>query len=74
VIKVYPLPADEFVMVDNIVANNSYRICDVNGKIVATGIVVNGRIRISNLTNGEYVLNILEHGNIVLTKKILVIH
>ncbi|MCJ7449242.1 MAG: cellulase family glycosylhydrolase [Bacteroidales bacterium] len=72
-LKVYPIPASQFLIVENIKPFNQYRIYDLNGQLKCTGTVGNGRIRISDLRPGEYILHIIEETRTILNKKIIVI-
>ncbi|HEY5593112.1 MAG TPA: cellulase family glycosylhydrolase [Paludibacter sp.] len=73
-LKIYPVPASQFLTVDNIKYSSHYRIIDLKGQLQCTGTVGNGRIKISNLKFGEYILEITENANTILSKKIIVIH
>ncbi len=73
-INVYPVPASQFLIVDNIETFCHYRIYDLNGQIQRTGTVGNGRIKISDLKSGEYILTIMEDVDIIMTKRIMVNH
>jgi endoglucanase len=73
-LKVYPVPASQFLIVDNTEAYSHYRIFDLNGLLQCKGIVGNGKIRISNLKSGEYVLEIIENAKTRITKLIIVKH
>jgi hypothetical protein len=69
-LKVYPNPADDFLNVE--LPSNfdkvSYRILDVNGKLVKQGNLRSKRIEISNLTTGSYLLQLIVEGARVETK------
>jgi hypothetical protein len=71
-LKVYPIPASQFLIVENINPFNHYRIYDFNGQLQCTGIVGNGRIGISDLKPGEYILKIIEGTSTILNKEIIV--
>ena len=73
-LKIYPVPASQFLTVDNIKYSSHYRVIDLKGQLQCTGTVGNGRIKISNLKFGEYILEITENANTILSKKIIVIH
>ena len=70
--KVYPVPASQYVLVDNIEADSPYRIMDMYGELKLAGQVANGRILISNLMSGEYILQITKNTQTILNKKIMV--
>jgi hypothetical protein len=73
-LKVYPVPASQFLTVENMKSSSHYRISDLNGQLLYAGIVGNGQIKISDLKSGEYILEIMENANTPLSRKILVIH
>jgi endoglucanase len=73
-LKVYPVPARQFLTVENMKSSSHYRISDLNGQLQCAGTVGNGQIKISDLKSGGYILEIVENANTILSKKILVIH
>lgn len=73
-LKVYPVPASQYIILENIEAGSPYRIIDMSGQVKDTGQVAMGRILISNLKSGEYILQITKNAKIVLNKKIMVSH
>lgn len=70
--KVYPVPASQYILLENIETDSPYRIVDMRGELKVSGQVVNGRILISNLMSGEYILQISKNEKLILNKKIMV--
>ena len=73
-VTIYPVPAHQFLNLDNVKAFSRYRIYDLNGQLQSTGKIENGRISLNNLQSGEYILKITEHTTILLSRKIVIIH
>lgn len=71
-IKVYPVPASQFLTVENMRPSSHYRITDLNGKLHCAGTIGNGQITISGLHSGEYILEIRENKNTSWCKKIVI--
>ncbi|MFT4525494.1 MAG: hypothetical protein ACI85F_001649 [Bacteroidia bacterium] len=68
----YPDPADKIVTFELPEGTWTYRIADVNGRIVETGSPENGRIDVSQLTSGGYFVSFLdEKTDKQLTQRIL---
>ena len=75
---VYPNPASEFVSVDVRDGHNSsltYRLFNNLGELILSGPVSSGRIHVSSLANGFYLLEITDSNlNFSVTKKLVVQH
>lgn len=59
-IKVYPNPFQSELTVENTKNDASYRIFDISGKLVASGILNDHKIQTANLSNGSYVLEVID--------------
>lgn len=74
-IQVMPNPTQDFVYVntDNDVNNATYRVFDINGRLIIGGKLNGNRTKISliNCTKGVYILNILEGSDVIKTEKIV---
>lgn len=57
-IKIYPVPASRFLIVNNMAVNSQYQIYSMNGQLQHAGRIVDGKINISDLKTGEYILKI----------------
>ncbi len=53
IVKVYPNPANDYLMVSKALLNANYDIYDITGKTVQKGIILNERIQL-NLNSGIY--------------------
>ena len=72
-VKVFPVPASQFLIVENVPAFSYYQIYSLNGQLQNKGVIENGRIKISNLKSGEYILRILNNAGSSTEKKIVVL-
>lgn len=70
--SVYPVPAGEYLRVCGIDSGCQYGIFDLNGRLRASGIVGDGRVNVSGLKPGEYIMRVTEDANAVLSKRIIV--
>jgi hypothetical protein len=58
-LNVYPNPASDFLAVDGIQTESTYRIFDLNSRLVAEGVIsANDRINIATLESGNYVIQV----------------
>lgn len=73
-IKVYPVPASQVLTIENLKTFSRYQIFSTNSQLQCEGRIENGRINISGLKSGVYVLRIIENGTTIWSKKISVIH
>lgn len=70
IIKIYPNPASEYIMVPEILLHKNYTIHDISGKTVTKGVILSEKIEL-NLKSGLYLFNVkTDLSNI--TKKIMV--
>jgi hypothetical protein len=71
-IRIYPIPAKDYLLIDGLTEKVHLEICDLAGKIIMQGEVVNGeKIQLNDFTGGVYLLKI--DGNAGrLTRKIVV--
>lgn len=70
IIKVYPNPASDYIMVSKALVNAPYSIFDATGKAVKQGVITSERINL-NLNTGLYFLKVNTDATTI-TKKILV--
>jgi endoglucanase len=70
--SVYPVPAGEYLRFSGIDSGCRYWIFDLKGRLRASGTVGDGRINISGLKPGEYIMRVTENANAVLSKRIIV--
>jgi endoglucanase len=73
-LKVYPVPASQVLIIDNLKEFSRYQIYNTNSQLQCEGTAENGSINISKLKSGIYVLRIIENGNTILNKKITVLN
>lgn len=74
-IKLYPNPVTDKLHIE--VENNDatdITVCNINGQVLINHVIASGKeIDMSSLTNGVYLINLLNKKTIVSTKKIVVI-
>lgn len=58
-ISIYPNPATDFMYVKNLKGSNTYKIFDTSGRITLQNSLSDGKINISSLTKGNYILHII---------------
>lgn len=61
-IQIYPNPATDFLNVTKVSDKATYKIYSAAGQLVSNGNIFNGRINVSSLTKGVYVISIDEKG------------
>ncbi|WP_419869751.1 fibronectin type III domain-containing protein [Chryseobacterium sp. CT-SW4] len=69
-ILVYPNPVRSVLNVKNISARANYKLYNVTGQIISTGIILNNKIDVSQLSQGVYVIDI-EDGQVTAQKKFI---
>ncbi len=57
---IYPNPATAMISINNLQQDTSYSIFDVSGKILQKGQTQNGRILLTNLSSGVYIVHIFQ--------------
>lgn len=68
-IKVFPNPAiGDHLNLSNVKSGENYRILDMSMQLIQTGIIRDSKIEISNIENGNYILEILNSSGKVTTK------
>lgn len=72
-INAFPNPAHDLVNFSGLQSEKKYtvEIADLQGKIISTSILVNNQINVSNLSNGIYVVKILNENSIGISKIII---
>ena len=70
IIKVFPNPASEYIMVPQSLLKSTYIIYDISGKSVSEGVISSEKIDL-NLNSGLYILQVQTNLNTI-TKKIMV--
>ncbi len=77
-LKIYPIPADNFVFLERIDKNESYNyeLIDISGKVVKSGFVAKNsaqvKIDCSSLNNGLYFIKTIGEGSNTLIQKLVV--
>ena len=56
-LQIYPNPAKEFIIIENLKANSNYEIYDIQGKLIKKE-KYNNQISLKNLSKGIYILKI----------------
>jgi len=57
-IQVYPNPARDFILIDNLKDNVEFEIYDIQGKLIKREKYKNSQISLNNLTKGVYIIKI----------------
>jgi endoglucanase len=70
--NVYPNPARRYIIAENLKELSQYQIFNLNGHLKLSGKVGDGRINISELKSGEYVLRIMDNGRVMMNKKVVI--
>ncbi len=72
-IKIYPNPASNYVMIENIKESSLIKILDITGKVLHESKSANSKshITLNNLYNGIYFINIISQGNFYTQKLII---
>jgi endoglucanase len=70
--NVYPNPASHYIITENFKDLCQYQIFNLYGQLKLTGKIGDGRINISELKPGEYVLRIMENGRVIMNKKVVI--
>jgi hypothetical protein len=70
--SVYPVPASDYLIISGIDSGCKYNIYDISGQLRCSGIAGDGRINVSGLQPGEYIIRITDNANAILSKRILV--
>lgn len=70
--KVYPVPAMDFITVSGIDPGCRYELYDLKGRLSLSGTIGNGRIGISELKAGEYILRITDETDAILNNRVIV--
>ncbi len=71
-IQVYPVPASRYLNIVNAKSSARIEIFDLKGQLKLSGLAGDGRIKISDLIAGEYILNIISQDKSIINKKIIV--
>lgn len=58
-LKVYPNPAKDFILIENLKENVEFEIYDIQGKLIKKEKYNNSQISLENLSKGVYILKIL---------------
>lgn len=69
---VYPVPAGDYLRLDDMGAGSIFEIFDLKGHLWASGESDGGFISTSGLGSGGYILRIIRNGNAVLSKRIVI--
>lgn len=59
-INIYPNPANESVFISEIIQNACFKIFDINGRLIKSGVISDSEIKINELANGLYFLKIFD--------------
>lgn len=72
-VNVYPNPATTSITIksDQQSTKSTYRLLNIDGKLIHEGNVFQSNVDVSNLPRGIYFLSILEDGEIIETKSIV---
>jgi len=82
-LSVYPIPADKVIRIENMNGNALsgslfIHIYDISGKVVIQGqlidLLTNHQLDVSNLNEGLYFMSVVDKEELVLNRKILIIH
>lgn len=82
-LSVYPIPTDKVIIIENMNGNAIsgslfLHIYDLSGKIVMQGqltdLLINNQLDVSKLKEGLYFMSVIDNKEIVLNRKILIIH
>ena len=73
-LNIYPVPADQFLSIENMENNNHFQIYDLAGILRLEGITENRQINISGLSQGQYYLKIIENTGDQAVYTFLIIH
>ncbi len=63
-VQVYPNPAVDVLNVTKVSSNAIYSIHNVSGQVVAKGKVSNGKVQVSQLLKGVYVISVEDNGTV----------
>ena len=75
--RIYPNPSAVTLNVENVFGSKlELHMLNKNGETVDSKIILNGKnsFDVSHFSNGNYFLNIISNGELVETKKIIVLH
>jgi endoglucanase len=72
-VKIYPIPAKEFLILDKQLVNSYFIIYDLNGILQFEGRIEDGRIDISRLKLGAYVLEVRKKNHTIALKKMMIV-
>ncbi|MGO4707600.1 reprolysin-like metallopeptidase [Chryseobacterium sp. 2TAF14] len=61
-IQIYPNPATDFLNVTKVSDKATYKIYSAAGQLVGNGSIINGKINVSSLIKGAYVISIEDKG------------
>ncbi|MGC4130595.1 MAG: zinc-dependent metalloprotease family protein [Bergeyella sp.] len=61
-LQIYPNPVADVLNVSKVSKNAEYTIYSVSGKLVAKGKIVEGKINVSNLVKGVYIISVNDNG------------
>jgi len=67
-LQVYPNPATDIINISNVAAKSNYSIHSVSGQLVGSGIVNDGKVQISKLIKGVYIITVESNGTKSQTK------
>lgn len=57
-LQVYPNPATDVINISNVAAKSNYSIHSVSGQLVGSGIVNDGKVQVSKLVKGVYIITV----------------
>jgi hypothetical protein len=63
-LMLYPNPANNILNISNVSAKATYAIYNVSGQLAAKGKITDGKVNISTLPTGNYLISIEDSGNI----------
>lgn len=67
-IKLYPNPADNEINISNVSSKADFAIYNASGNLVSKGNLTNGKVNISSLTKGMYVITVKDRQNTFTSK------
>lgn len=70
-IGIYPNPVNDILYVTNVSDKSAYKIYSVAGQLIVNGNISGGKITVSSLLKGNYVITIEEKGKDVFTSKFI---
>lgn len=70
-IQIYPNPATDFLNVTKVSDKATYKIYNAAGQLVSNGNISGGKINVSTLVKGAYVISIEDKGNDLFKSKFI---